>query len=85
MIKNWDYITVIGNHNEASSKFLYGFPSFYEETFSKVETKIKQNNLTSPWIAKEIIKLFQKNENFITNFLKREQKNVGQTTKPTKI
>ena len=59
VIKNWDYIAAIDNHNEASSKFLYGFSSFYEKTFSKVETKIKQNNLTSPWIAKGIIKFFQ--------------------------
>ena len=54
--KTWDYIQEIDNPNEAYSKFLYDFSSLYEETFPKLEIKIKQKNLISSWITKEIMK-----------------------------
>ena len=37
---NWDYIKEIDNPNEAYSKILYDFASFYEEVFPKLEIKI---------------------------------------------
>ena len=54
--KTWDYIKEIDNPNEAYSKFLYDFSSIYEEAFPKLEIKIKQKNLISPWITKGIMK-----------------------------
>ena len=56
MAKNSDYINKIDNLNEAYSKFLYDFFSLYEEAFLKLEIKIKQKVLISPWIIKEIMK-----------------------------
>ena len=50
--KTRDYIKEIDNPNEAYSKFLYNFSSLYEEAFPKLEIKIKQKNLISPWITK---------------------------------
>ena len=74
--RTWDYIKEIDNPNEAYSKFLYEFSSLYEEAFPKLEIKIKQKSLISPWIIKGIMKFPNKNKNFTTNFLNREQKKM---------
>ena len=74
--RTWDYIKEIDNPNEAYSKFLYDFSSLYEEAFPKLEIKIKQKSLISPWIIKGIMKFPNKNKNFTTNFLNREQKKM---------
>ena len=74
--RTWDYIKEINNPNEAYSKFLYDFSSLYEEAFPKLEIKIKQKSLISPWIIKGIMKFPNKNKDFTTNFLNREQKKM---------
>ena len=55
--KTWNYLKVIDNPNEACSKVLYHFSSLYGKASPKLEIKIKQKNLISLWIAKEIMKL----------------------------
>ena len=56
--KVWDYIREIDNHNEAYSNH---FSSVYEEASPKLEIKIKQKNLNSPWITKGIMKSSKQN------------------------
>ena len=46
----------IDNLNEAYSKFLSDFFSFYGEAFPKLEIKVKQKNLLSPRVTKGIMK-----------------------------
>ena len=72
--KTWDYIQEIDNPNEAYSKFLYDFSSLYEETFPKLEIKIKQKNLISSWITKEIMKCSNQKQILWTKFLKSRTK-----------
>ena len=64
--KIWDYIKEIANPYEAYSKFLYGFSSLYEETFSKLEIKINQKNFISLWITKGIMKSSKQKQKFCT-------------------
>ena len=54
--KTWDYIKEIDNLNEAYSKFLFDFFSFYGEAFPKLEIKVKQKNLLSSRVTKGIMK-----------------------------
>ena len=46
----------IDNLNEAYSKFLFDFFSFYGEAFPKLEIKVKQKNLLSSRVTKGITK-----------------------------
>ena len=72
--KTWDYIKEIDNPNEAYSKFLYDFSSLYEEAFPKLEIKIKQKNLISPWITKGIMKSSKQKQKLYNKFLKLRTK-----------
>ena len=72
--KTWDYIKEIDNPNEAYSKFLYDFSSLYEEAFPKLEIKIKQKNLISPWITKGIMKSSKQKQKPYNEFLKSRTK-----------
>ena len=72
--KTWDYVKEIFNPNEAYRKFLYGFFSLYEEAFPKLEIKIKQKNLISTWITKEIMKSTKQKQKLYNKFLKLRTK-----------
>ena len=72
--KTWDCIKEIGNPNEAYSKFLYNFSSLYEEAFLKLEIKIKQKKLISPWITKGIMKSCKQKQKLYNKFLKLRTK-----------
>ena len=72
--KTWDCIKEIDNPNEANSKFLYNFSSLYEEAFLKLEIKIKQKKLISPWITKGIMKSCKQKQKLYNKFLKLRTK-----------
>ena len=72
--KTWDCIKEIDNPNEAYSKFLYNFSSLYDEAFLKLEIKIKQKKLISPWITKGIMKSCKQKQKLYNKFLKLRTK-----------
>ena len=72
--KIWDCIKEIDNPNEAYSKFLYNFSSLYDEAFLKLEIKIKQKKLISPWITKGIMKSCKQKQKLYNKFLKLRTK-----------
>ena len=72
--KTWDCIKEIDNPNEAYSKFLYNFSSLYDEAFLKLEIKIKQKKLISPWITKGIMKPCKQKQKLYNKFLKLRTK-----------
>ena len=72
--KTWDCIKEIDNPNEAYSKFLYNFSSLYDEAFLKLEIKIKQKKLISPWITKGIMKSCKQKQKLYNKFLKLRAK-----------
>ena len=70
--KTLDFFKEIDNLNESYSKLLYGFSLLYEESFPKLEIKIKQKNLISPWINKGI----KQKQKVYKNFLNRENNKI---------
>ena len=70
--KTLDFLKEIDNLNESYSKLLYGFSLLYEKSFPKLEIKIKQKNLISPWINKGI----KQKQKLYKNFLNRENNKI---------
>ena len=70
--KHWIFFKEIDNLNESYSKLLYDFSLLYEESFPKLEIKIKQKNLISPWINKGI----KQKQKLYKNFLNRENNKI---------
>ena len=77
-----DYIKEIDSPNEAYSKFLYDFSSHYEEAFPKLEIKIKQKSLISPWITKGIMKSSKRKQKLYNKFLNSRTKENEVIYKP---
>ena len=53
---------------------MYNFSSLYEEAFLKLEIKIKQKKLISPWITKGIMKSCKQKQKLYNKFLKLRTK-----------
>ena len=51
--KTWDYIKEIDNLNEAYSKFLFDFFSFYGEAFPKLEIRLNKKTSSVLGLLKE--------------------------------
>ena len=53
---------------------MYHFSSLYEEAFTKLEIKIKQKDLISPWCTKGIMKFSKQKQKLYNKFLKSRTK-----------
>ena len=68
--RNWDDIKKIEDPNKAYKYFLNIFIDIYDQSFPKLEVKVKFKSNQNPWITKGIAKSSKKKQRLYEKFLK---------------
>ena len=82
--RNWDDIQKIEDPNKAYKYFLDIFTDIYDNSFPKLEVKVKFKSDQSPWITKGIAKSSKKKQRLYEKFLKNRTPKNKETYKTYK-